>query len=79
MDGSVLTENKFNDDTLSYCCKRLECSSSKYESEYDHDIASDYDNKVFDETVIENFPIPCNDFYDEYFNVMTNPLADFRE
>lgn len=79
MEVSDLAKNKFNDDTLSYYCKRSDCSSSKYDNEYDHDIASGYDNKVFDETVIENLPIPCNVFYDEYFNVMTNPLADFKE
>ena len=79
MDGSDLVEDDLNDDTLSYFYERLDCSSFEFDSDYDNDVASDeIHNKVFDEVVIENKHAPCNEFYDEYSNVMTNPFSDFK-
>lgn len=75
-----MIEDGFNDDTLAYYYKRLDCSSSGCDSENYDDVAShDMNNKVFDEGIIENRHAPCTKFYDEYFNVTTNPFADCEE
>ena len=54
MEGLDLVEDEFNDDTLSYYCKRLDCSSFEYDSENDDVASYEMDGKVFDKVVVEN-------------------------
>ena len=79
MECLDLVEDEFNDDTFSYYSERSNCSTFECDSEND-DVASDeIDNKVFDEVVIENLSAHCNEFYDEYSNMMDNPFSNFKE
>ena len=80
MEGLDLANDVFNDDTLSYYCKRSDLSSSKCDGESIDEIASyEIDNKVFDKVVVENQHAPYSKFYDEYSNVITSPIANFKE
>lgn len=77
---SNLVELGINDDELSYCCEKSVYSSPECDSEYtNQNFNCDYEDKVFDEMVIENSPAPCNEFYDGHSNVKTNLFADCEE
>ena len=79
MECSNLVENDLNGDKLSYYYKRWDCSSSEFDSDYGDDVAShNMDNKVLDKVISENQHGPCNEFYDEYSNVMNNPFTNLK-
>ena len=68
------------DDTLSYYCKKSNCSSSRCDNDFNDDVASyDVDSEVLDEFFIEDHPTPCKEFYDEVSNRMANMFADCKE
>ena len=78
VNSSDFVENDLNTDTFSYCYKRSDVSSSECDGSNIDEIAFHDENKVFDKVVIEDQYTPCNDFYNECFNV-TNSLAHCEE
>ena len=63
---------------LTYCCKRSDVSPSECDGTNINEIAFHDKNKMFDKVVIEDQYTPCNDFYDDFFNV-TDSFADCEE